>query len=92
MKSMSSISDRFFMRPSQRLPVIGITGTNGKTSIVELARQLWRMSGLSAASIGTLGITTADDQVVTGLTTPDVATFLSNLAGLEREGVSHVAF
>jgi UDP-N-acetylmuramoyl-L-alanyl-D-glutamate--2,6-diaminopimelate ligase len=53
---------------------------------------LWRMSGLSAASIGTLGITTSDEQVVTGLTTPDVATFLSNLAGLEREGVSHVAF
>ncbi len=69
-----------------------VTGTNGKTSTVELARQLWRIMGLHSASIGTLGITTADEQVVTGLTTPDVATFLSNLAGLNREGVSHVAF
>jgi UDP-N-acetylmuramoyl-L-alanyl-D-glutamate--2,6-diaminopimelate ligase len=69
-----------------------VTGTNGKTSTVELARQIWRMLGLHSASIGTLGITTADEQVVTGLTTPDVATFLSNLAGLKREGVSHVAF
>ena len=72
--------------------IVAVTGTNGKTSTVELTRQLWRLSGLSAASIGTLGITTSDEQIVTGLTTPDVATFLSNLAGLEREGVSHVAF
>jgi UDP-N-acetylmuramoyl-L-alanyl-D-glutamate--2,6-diaminopimelate ligase len=71
---------------------VAVTGTNGKTSTVELTRQLWRMAGISAASIGTLGITTANEQVVTGLTTPDVATFLSNMAGLEREGVTHVAF
>jgi UDP-N-acetylmuramoyl-L-alanyl-D-glutamate--2,6-diaminopimelate ligase len=72
--------------------VVAVTGTNGKTSTVELTRQLWRMAGHHAASIGTLGVTTADDQVSTGLTTPDVVTFLSNVAGLRREGVTHVAF
>jgi UDP-N-acetylmuramoyl-L-alanyl-D-glutamate--2,6-diaminopimelate ligase len=72
--------------------VIAVTGTNGKTSNVELTRQLWRMAGHPAASIGTLGVTTADDQVTTGLTTPDIATFLSNMAGLAREGISHAAF
>src|SRR3546814_13237370 len=46
----------------------------------------------SDLSIGTLGVTTADDQVSTGLTTPDVATFLMNMAGLRREGISHAAF
>ena len=71
---------------------VAVTGTNGKTSIVEMTRQLWRMAGFHAASIGTLGVTTGDDRVSTGLTTPDVVTFLSNTAGLEREGVSHVAF
>ncbi|WP_157215961.1 UDP-N-acetylmuramoyl-L-alanyl-D-glutamate--2,6-diaminopimelate ligase [Flavisphingomonas formosensis] len=71
---------------------VAVTGTNGKTSTVELTRQLWRMAGHSAASIGTLGVTTADDQVSTGLTTPDIVTFLSNMAGLRREGVSHAAF
>jgi UDP-N-acetylmuramoyl-L-alanyl-D-glutamate--2,6-diaminopimelate ligase len=69
-----------------------VTGTNGKTSTVELTRQLWRMAGHHAASIGTLGVTTADDSVSTGLTTPDVVTFLSNVAGLAREGVTHLAF
>jgi UDP-N-acetylmuramoyl-L-alanyl-D-glutamate--2,6-diaminopimelate ligase len=72
--------------------VVAVTGTNGKTSTVELTRQLWRMAGYHAASIGTLGVTTADDSVSTGLTTPDIATFLSNMAGLRREGVTHAAF
>ncbi|POA76844.1 Mur ligase family protein, partial [Pseudomonas protegens] len=71
---------------------VAVTGTNGKTSTVEMVRQLWRMAGFHAASIGTLGVTTADDRVSTGLTTPDIVTFLSNVAGLKREGVSHVAF
>ena len=71
---------------------VAVTGTNGKTSTVELTRQLWRMAGFHAASIGTLGVTTADEQVSTGLTTPDIVTFLSNMAGLNREGVTHAAF
>lgn len=71
---------------------VAVTGTNGKTSTVELARQIWRQLGRHAASVGTLGITTDSDQVSTGLTTPDVVTFLANMSGLSREGVSHVAF
>jgi UDP-N-acetylmuramoyl-L-alanyl-D-glutamate--2,6-diaminopimelate ligase len=69
-----------------------VTGTNGKTSTVELTRQLWRMAGHRSASIGTLGVTTADDQVKTGLTSPDIVTFLSNMAGMKRMGISHVAY
>ncbi len=71
---------------------IAVTGTNGKTSTVEMTRQLWRMFGHHAASIGTLGVTTANDSVTTGLTTPDIVTFLSNGGGLAREGVTHLAF
>jgi UDP-N-acetylmuramoyl-L-alanyl-D-glutamate--2,6-diaminopimelate ligase len=72
--------------------VVAVTGTNGKTSTVELTRQLWRMAGEKSASIGTLGVTTSVDQVSTGLTTPDIVTFLSNMAGLAREGITHVAY
>ncbi|WP_260924239.1 UDP-N-acetylmuramoyl-L-alanyl-D-glutamate--2,6-diaminopimelate ligase [Novosphingobium sp. 9] len=72
--------------------IVAVTGTNGKTSNVELTRQLWRMAGLRAASIGTLGVTTSDETVSTGLTTPDVVTFLANLTGLAREGVTHLAY
>ncbi|MCL6728939.1 UDP-N-acetylmuramoyl-L-alanyl-D-glutamate--2,6-diaminopimelate ligase [Sphingomonas hankyongi] len=72
--------------------VVAVTGTNGKTSTVEMTRQIWRMSGHRSASIGTLGVTTSDDQVKTGLTTPDIVTFLNNVAGLKRMGISHVAY
>ncbi len=72
--------------------VVAVTGTNGKTSTAEMTRQLWRMAGNHAASIGTLGITTADETVVTGLTTPDIVTFLANMSGLAREGVTHVVY
>jgi len=80
-----------FFAPFPRT-VVAVTGTNGKTSNVELCRQLWRMAGHPSASIGTLGVTTADDQVTTGLTTPDIVTFLSNMAGLARMGIGHAAF
>ena len=72
--------------------VVAVTGTNGKTSTVEMTRQIWRMSGHRSASIGTLGVTTSDDQVSTGLTTPDIVTFLNNMAGLKKMGISHVAY
>ncbi|RXR29205.1 UDP-N-acetylmuramoyl-L-alanyl-D-glutamate--2,6-diaminopimelate ligase [Sphingobium fluviale] len=71
---------------------VAVTGTNGKTSCVELTRQIWRALGHTSASIGTLGVTTSVDQVSTGLTTPDIVTFLSNMAGLRKEGITHAAF
>jgi len=72
--------------------IVAVTGTNGKTSTAEMTRQLWHMAGERAASIGTLGVTTATESISTGLTTPDIVTFLSNLTGLAREGVTHVAY
>ncbi|MEA3262807.1 MAG: UDP-N-acetylmuramoyl-L-alanyl-D-glutamate--2,6-diaminopimelate ligase [Pseudomonadota bacterium] len=72
--------------------LVAVTGTNGKTSTVEMTRQIWRMAGHRAASIGTLGVTTSDESISTGLTTPDIVTFLANMSGLAREGVTHVAY
>jgi len=89
-RAFARLAARFF-RPVPAT-VVAVTGTNGKTSTVELARQLWRLSGERAASIGTLGVTTSDESVATGLTTPDIVTFLSNMTGLAREGVTHVAY
>ncbi|MGF7151029.1 UDP-N-acetylmuramoyl-L-alanyl-D-glutamate--2,6-diaminopimelate ligase [Sphingomonas zeicaulis] len=89
-QTFAALAARFFAPFPET--AVAVTGTNGKTSTVELTRQLWRMAGHHAASIGTLGVTTADEQVSTGLTTPDIVTFLSNVAGLRREGVTHLAF
>jgi UDP-N-acetylmuramoyl-L-alanyl-D-glutamate--2,6-diaminopimelate ligase len=89
-RAFAHIAARFF----HRFPAtcVAVTGTNGKTSTVEMTRQLWRMAGFNAASIGTLGITTSQDSTSTGLTTPDIVTFLSNMSGLAVEGITHAAF
>ena len=89
-KAFARLAARFFSPVPE--VIVAVTGTNGKTSTVEMVRQLWRICGHRAASIGTLGVTTPDGSVSTGLTTPDIVTFLSNMAGLAREGVTHVAY
>jgi UDP-N-acetylmuramoyl-L-alanyl-D-glutamate--2,6-diaminopimelate ligase len=89
-RAFANLAAKFFKPFPQH--IAAVTGTNGKTSTAELTRQLWRMAGHHAASIGTLGITTASDQAKTGLTTPDIVTFLSNMSGLAREGISHAIF
>jgi len=89
-RAFARIAARFF--PRFPATCVAVTGTNGKTSTVEMTRQLWRMAGFHAASIGTLGITTSNDSASTGLTTPDIVTFLTNMAGLAAEGVTHAAF
>ena len=45
------------------------------------------MAGHRSASIGTLGVTTSDDQVKTGPDHTDIVTFLQNMAGLKRMGI-----
>lgn len=89
-RAFAQLAARFFT-PVPEI-VVAVTGTNGKTSTVEMVRQIWRMAGQRAASIGTLGVTTADESISTGLTTPDIVTFLANMSGLAREGVTHVAY
>ncbi len=89
-RMFAQLAARFFT-PVPKITA-AVTGTNGKTSCAEMTRQLWHMDGNAAASIGTLGITTAHDQNYTGLTTPDIVTFLSNMTGLAREGVTHAIF
>ena len=70
--------------------ILGITGTNGKTTVASFVRQIWQKLGIRGASIGTLGLQT-DEQLVPGtLTTPDPLTLHQELARLKADGVDHV--
>jgi UDP-N-acetylmuramoyl-L-alanyl-D-glutamate--2,6-diaminopimelate ligase len=87
---MANIAARFFARrPALRL---AITGTNGKTSTVDMIRQILVYLGQSAASIGTLGVMYGDRRTEFGLTTPDVLTFHKTLAELADSGATALAF
>ncbi len=71
--------------------ITAVTGTNGKTSTVEFLRQLWQEAGHPAASLGTLGLITADDHVPGALTTPDPVALAETMASLAERSVDHVA-
>ena len=71
--------------------VVGVTGTNGKSSIVSFVRQIWTASGFSAASVGTVGIETAAGLLPGELTTPDALTLHRDLGMLKAQGIDHVA-
>lgn len=70
---------------------VAVTGTNGKTSVADFARQLWDRLGVSSASIGTLGVRSAALVTEGGLTTPDPLQLHATLADLKRANVDHVA-
>jgi UDP-N-acetylmuramoyl-L-alanyl-D-glutamate--2,6-diaminopimelate ligase len=71
---------------------VAVTGTNGKSSVVDFTRQLWTLLGYQSASIGTLGVKGPMLQVCKGLTTPDPAELHTQLAQLATEyRVTHCA-
>ena len=72
--------------------LVGVTGTNGKSSTVDFLRQLWTQAGVASASIGTLGL--VSNQTIKQpppLTTPDAIALAETLAQLTQSGVTHVA-
>lgn len=70
--------------------MMGITGTNGKTSVASFVRQIWQAVGIKGASIGTLGMDLGDKVVAGTLTTPDPLTLHKELASLKADGYDHV--
>ena len=69
--------------------MVAVTGTNGKTSTADFARQIWTLLGKKAASVGTLGIIAPGWDNTGGLTTPDPETLHANLAKLVELGIDH---
>lgn len=88
-RALARTAARFYAR--QPRTIVAVTGTNGKTSTVSFAHQLWRRLGRRAASIGTLGVTTDAGRSGAGLTTPDPVRLHATLAELAADGVEHVA-
>ncbi|MGV1013700.1 MAG: UDP-N-acetylmuramoyl-L-alanyl-D-glutamate--2,6-diaminopimelate ligase [Methyloceanibacter sp.] len=70
---------------------VAVTGTNGKTSVVSFARQLWAAQGFKAASLGTVGVVGPTGTEILTHTTPDPIALHRILARLAGEGVTHVA-
>lgn len=98
------IADAWFGRPSERLQMVAVTGTNGKTSTACWTAQALAQSGRRCGVIGTLGVgefavaaqdhqpgAAANGIVATGLTTPDPVTLHGALAGFVERGCAACA-
>ncbi len=70
--------------------IIGITGTNGKTSTVTFIRQILKLCGIKSASIGTLGVESDDYNFYTSTTSPDPILLYQSLNRLYSDGVKVV--
>jgi UDP-N-acetylmuramoyl-L-alanyl-D-glutamate--2,6-diaminopimelate ligase len=90
-EQLGTIADRFYGSPSRALVVIGVTGTNGKTSTVQLLVQALTLQGATAGSIGTLGAGLHGQLEAGERTTPDVIAVHRLLAAMRESGASHVA-
>lgn len=89
---LGAIAARFYGRPSQSMQVLGVTGTNGKTSCVQLlAQALHRGSDEPAGTIGTLGTGLVGELVPELNTTPDVISVHRRLADFVDAGCRHAA-
>ena len=89
-RALALIAARFYLH--QPVTVVAVTGTNGKTSVVEFVRQIWAFMGFRAASMGTLGVFGPDlDDLDTMHTTPDPVKLHANLARMRKRAISHLA-
>jgi UDP-N-acetylmuramoyl-L-alanyl-D-glutamate--2,6-diaminopimelate ligase len=88
---LGEIAARFFAHPARALRVIGVTGTNGKTSTVQLITQALARLGHTAASIGTLGAGLYGQLHEGERTTPDAISVQRLLAQFRDQGAQYVA-
>ena len=89
-RALALMAARFY--PAQPDTIVAVTGTSGKTSVADFARQIFAHLGRKAASLGTIGLVKPDGSVYGGLTTPDPVTLHRTFAELAAEGVTHLAF
>ena len=85
------IADRFYRHPSSAMTVIGVTGTNGKTTVSHLLAQALTLSGKGTCGlIGTLGYGTIYDLAPGPNTTPGAVALQSLLAGMREQNIRQV--
>ncbi len=85
------LAARFYRHPSHAMHVVGVTGTNGKTTTSRIIAQLSRALGKPCGVIGTLGATLDDTVSVAGNTTPDALELQRQLAHWLLQGVVTVS-
>lgn len=86
-KALALIASNYYRNPSANLKLVGVTGTNGKTTIATLLFQLFTKAGFQVGLISTVAIKVGAKDYETKLTTPDSITINNYLAEMNEAGV-----
>ncbi len=89
-EGMARAAAAFYGHPERKLKLVGITGTNGKTTTSYMLYEILRAAGRPAGVIGTLGARYRETKVPPALTTPDPVALFSLLADMANAGVEVV--
>ncbi len=90
-EQLGVIADRFYGAPSRKLAVIGVTGTNGKTTCTQLLAQALDTAGARCAVIGTLGVGYPGALNASLHTTPDAVTLHGLFAEYLSAGARYIS-
>ncbi|MEO1252488.1 MAG: UDP-N-acetylmuramoyl-L-alanyl-D-glutamate--2,6-diaminopimelate ligase [Pseudomonadota bacterium] len=88
-KRLAEMAARFY--PQQPEMIVGITGTNGKTSTAHFAEQIWSRAGRAAGRLGTLGAVGSGYERKLVHTTPEPVLLHETLQAMAGAGVTHLA-
>ncbi len=89
-EAMGLIAANFYDNPSHKLTLVGVTGTNGKTSVATFLFQLFRRLGYRCGLLSTVQNQVEDEVIPSTHTTPDSITLNQLLATMLKKGCSHV--
>lgn len=89
-KKLAELLNQYYDYPSQKFILVGITGTNGKTTTSYILEHILKEAGFRTAVIGTLGIKLGEKHIPTNLTTPDPEVLFYALNEMAKEKVEVV--
>ncbi len=87
--ALALVARAWYGRPDEKLPVVGITGTNGKTTTAYLLESIVEASGGSAGVLGTVSYRAGGREIPASRTTPEADALFEYLARMVEEGCSH---
>ncbi len=91
-RSMALAAAELYDHPAEKLVMIGITGTKGKTTTAFLLESILKQAGFSVGLMGTIKVSFADRERPALITTPESADLQKYLSEMVQSGVSHVVF
>jgi UDP-N-acetylmuramoyl-L-alanyl-D-glutamate--2,6-diaminopimelate ligase len=86
-KALAIMASNYYDNPSKNLKLVGVTGTNGKTTVSTLLYQLFKRAGYKVGLLSTIRIMIDDEELPATHTTPDALSINQNLKRMNEAGV-----